>query len=234
MSEFVERSRKVWFPQALPPRSPFGDVIEGVGPRGDLTERAERRVNVRVKNEMDDWQRQVLDELREERRAERLGKERERLRAALVALGDDDYPEHTVVRFTKTFPRRNPAVYTYAAIKADDRWYLTGRVGYRHERGLTWDEFTEWLVTGEPVTELVPLAPTRHVSAGATLTDAGSVDVTSDAGPRYRTGWQARGDLDEPSEAELRAAAEREPLDLWDTTEHHLPAARRRDVEDGD
>jgi hypothetical protein len=157
---------EVRFPRVTsPPRSPFGDVIEGVGPRGDLTERAERRVNVRVKNEMDDWQRQVLDELREERRAERLGKERERLRAALVALGDDDYPEHTVVRFTKTFLRRNPAVYTYAAIKADDRWYLTGRVGYRHERGLTWDEFTEWLVAGESVTELTLLVPAHPVTS---------------------------------------------------------------------
>jgi hypothetical protein len=156
----------VRFPRVTsPPRSPFGDVIEGVGLRGDLTERAERRVNVRVKNEMDDFQRQVLDELREERRTERLEKERERLRAALVALGDDDYPEHTVVRFTKTFLRRNPAVYTYAAIKADDRWYLTGRVGYRHERGLTWDEFTEWLVAGESVTELTLLVPAHPVTS---------------------------------------------------------------------
>lgn len=45
---------------------------------------------------------------------------------------DDDWPEETVILFKRKF-KGNGHEYTYAALKAGDRWYVTGRSqsGYR-------------------------------------------------------------------------------------------------------
>ena len=71
------------------------------------------------------------------------------------ALGDDLYEEGTVIRFKKTMPlardSRNTREYTYAAVKAGSRWWVTGNRGTSD--GRSWDDLRLFMVEGEyPVT----------------------------------------------------------------------------------
>lgn len=94
----------------------------------------------------------ALRELQREQRAkakERLLDElRERLETALTAIGEDVYAEHDVLRFSREYGGVRAGVYTYAAIKCDGRWYLTGRYGERWPNGITWDELREFVSAG--------------------------------------------------------------------------------------
>src|SRR6185369_340411 len=91
--------------------------------------------------------------LAEQLAATRLEEELARKTQILADLGADTFGQHTVIRFDKTFAK-DGTVYTYAAIKVDGHWYLTGTVaggngGGRH----TWDELMLFLVSGpEPTT----------------------------------------------------------------------------------
>jgi hypothetical protein len=76
--------------------------------------------------------------------------------AAIEAYSNDDFPEHTVIRFGKTMPnrQREPQRYMYAAIKVEGHWYTTGPKGQRY----TWDELLVWLVSGDHPTRTFEVA----------------------------------------------------------------------------
>lgn len=63
--------------------------------------------------------------------------------------------EGTVLAFSKQLDESGVR-YSYAAIQAGGRWYLTGRTS---PQAMTWDEFVKWLVAGYmvKVTELAEL-----------------------------------------------------------------------------
>jgi len=70
----------------------------------------------------------------------------------LDELGDDLYEEGTVIRFKKTMPlarERTLATreYTYAAIKADSRWWVTGNRGTSD--GRSWDDLRLFMIEGK-------------------------------------------------------------------------------------
>lgn len=165
----------VKFPDPL--ASPFGDVIEGVGTPDDARRERKRRLfaelygkptigeslaDYGVKSERNEKmnereiERQVLEEVRAEREERRLADAKTKVTAALDALGEDTYDEHTVLRFEKTHGAR---LYTYAVLKANDLWYRTGRDCMHVPQSMTWDDLTLWLVSGTPVTELTVMAP---------------------------------------------------------------------------
>jgi hypothetical protein len=77
--------------------------------------------------------------------ASRITKLHERLRL-LDSYPDDDFNDGEVIVFTKQF---DPAgqEYTFAAIKAEDRWYLTGGHLGRGGGVYTWEKLCEWLGT---------------------------------------------------------------------------------------
>ena len=79
-------------------------------------------------------------ELAEQKRQAEIDAEVARRFALLEPLGAEDiHGDGTVVRFTKTFTNGDQT-YTYVAIKAAGRWYVTG--GWRG----TWTELLAWLV----------------------------------------------------------------------------------------
>lgn len=61
----------------------------------------------------------------------------------IEAYGEDCYPEGAVIRFKKQFAKDGKQ-YSYAAIKAEGKWYTTG---YNAPKGFNWDEFVIWLVS---------------------------------------------------------------------------------------
>lgn len=137
------------------PRSPFGDVIEGVGPRV----RSERTMN----DETAEVDRRVADELRRRR----VEQETARRLEMLDEYGADEFPGGAVVKFSKAYGARpgsrERVTYTYVALKIDGSWYLTGRE--HGGRRLTWDEFVGWLLGGaDPVvrSRLVELVPAEQ------------------------------------------------------------------------
>ncbi len=68
----------------------------------------------------------------------------------ISGFGEDDFEEGTVFKFKKRFSASSTE-YSYAAIKAEGKWYNTGP---RAPEGRDWDEFVVWLVTGIPASEL--------------------------------------------------------------------------------
>lgn len=83
-----------------------------------------------------------------ERAAARLLEEATRLRDLAARLPVDDFADGEVITFKRTFPGDPDKVYSYAAIKVDGRWYLTGR----NAQVFTWHELLDWL--GSHVIEL--------------------------------------------------------------------------------
>lgn len=59
---------------------------------------------------------------------------------------EDDFPEFAVITFTRTFPDAPERSYTYAALKAEGRWYLTGRDRAPH----TWDSLVAFIAHRGP------------------------------------------------------------------------------------
>jgi hypothetical protein len=95
-----------------------------------------------------------------ERRIAELQSERDRLETEidkLIELGDDVYPDDSVLLFRKHYapPRMNRqgrpihSNYTYVALKAGGFWWLTGSAGAQRK---TWDELVRFLTNN--VTEL--------------------------------------------------------------------------------
>lgn len=89
-----------------------------------------------------------------------LEKEVARRLALIDAFGDDPYMHNDVIRFVKMHDVQGERrAYTYAALKVEDRWYLTGvtyHVGVvRPRKPLSWDELIEFIVGGEHATEYV-------------------------------------------------------------------------------
>lgn len=83
----------------------------------------------------------------------------ERKTAAFDALGADTFENGDIVAFTKQW---TTLVCTYAAIKANDRWYVTGM---RAPNNVTWDNFKLWLVSDiNPVIHLERMVPESLVA----------------------------------------------------------------------
>lgn len=76
-----------------------------------------------------------------------------RLVELIEGFGRDEFDNGTVVSFIKKWPccpGEEVDEYTYAAVKANDLWYLTGR----RESAMRWEDFLIFLVCeGEPTTE---------------------------------------------------------------------------------
>lgn len=77
-----------------------------------------------------------------------LQKEIDRLskkKAVLASFGPDDFEDETVITWKRTFDRDPNSTctgraYTYVALKAGGRWWITG---YHGERGLAYHELVE-------------------------------------------------------------------------------------------
>lgn len=84
-------------------------------------------------------------------------------RAQLDRYGEDNYDDGDVVKFVKTYRNRTRVLgptsnrcithdFTYVALKADGKWWLTGRY---HDsevgNGCTWDHLVEFMYAGIPV-----------------------------------------------------------------------------------
>lgn len=66
-----------------------------------------------------------------------------RLEADIQAYGEDTHANGTVWSFSKTYSEfDNSKTYSYAALKADGRWFMTGTSGAR-----TYDELVMFLLT---------------------------------------------------------------------------------------
>lgn len=76
--------------------------------------------------------------------AEALKEEAER-----YAKYGNDGPDGTVVRFRVRFASSR-VKYSYAAIRARGLWWVTGS---KSPQGLSWEEFTDWLMTVGKVTK---------------------------------------------------------------------------------
>ncbi len=73
----------------------------------------------------------------------------------MESFGEDIFDDGTVVRFVKTYAVGDEEMaYWFAAIKANDRWYVTSTL-IQQRAGKTWDEFKEFLVSGAQLTEYV-------------------------------------------------------------------------------
>jgi hypothetical protein len=148
----------------IPPMSPSGDVIEGVGKVG-VRNVSEREIAIAAADA------RVAEELH------RVREEREFRRkmdvVAAYQYAENTYEDGAVVRFTKRWTdvelragrvrERASREYTYVALKAGDRWYVTGKP--HGGKSLTWEEFVTWLVSGDdPVTpdQLEFMVPGTH------------------------------------------------------------------------
>lgn len=63
---------------------------------------------------------------------------------------DDEFDDGAVLVIEKAFNQRGDRWYSYAAIKATGRWYITG-VGNAERtggKGMTTNEFVQWLTRG--------------------------------------------------------------------------------------
>lgn len=87
----------------------------------------------------------------EEVRRVRTAKAADNLAQSKLSMIDeygDDHKDGTVLAFRKRFEQFGPS-YSYAAIRANGRWYMTG--GRSSAQGCSWAELVDWLVAGEPV-----------------------------------------------------------------------------------
>lgn len=94
-----------------------------------------------------------------ERRREELLVELERLEnkaRQLERFGEDDYENGAVITFSVRFPDGGIS-YHYAAVKADERWWLTGK----SQHPMSWDRLvTLYLIRSDDaayVTDVMPL-----------------------------------------------------------------------------
>lgn len=101
-----------------------------------------------------------------DRRLRQLDNERRRVEdeiASLTELGDDVYPDDSVLLFRKHFGWNDDGddrrLFTYVALKAADRWWLTGRDGTQKQ---SWNELVRFLSTG--VTELWEASAWKRIS----------------------------------------------------------------------
>lgn len=62
----------------------------------------------------------------------------------IESIPDEDYPEGTVLLFTKMF-QENSTEYIYAMIKANGLWHTTGA---KSPKAYTWEEIRTWLASG--------------------------------------------------------------------------------------
>jgi len=65
--------------------------------------------------------------------------------ANLERFPKDTFADRSVIRFDKGFENTDKQ-YAYAAIKANDRWYLTGSTAPL--QGMSWDELVSWMSDG--------------------------------------------------------------------------------------
>jgi hypothetical protein len=164
-TRLVMRRGGIPFSTSLP-ASPFGNVIEGVGEIGVTKESEECEVSDYENTDTPNVDALVTQFIRE--RA--VAAEAERRVRLVDEYGEDSverFPEGTILRVAKTF-RLTLAdelkTYTYAALKVNGKWYLTGNTS--RPSGQTWRKLVLWLVSGvdpvdpsvvEIVTALSPL-----------------------------------------------------------------------------
>jgi hypothetical protein len=85
----------------------------------------------------------TLDKMRQERREQRERERIERVYAEYDALHLDEAADGLVLVF-RWKPSETSKSYAYAALKADDRWYVTGR---ESPNGLDTEDFVAWLIS---------------------------------------------------------------------------------------
>ncbi len=68
---------------------------------------------------------------------------------------EDPFKDGDSLKFTKRYP--DGREYTYMALRADARWFVTGSRG---PQGVEWAKFTEWLGLG--VTDVVKIGNSRN------------------------------------------------------------------------
>lgn len=82
--------------------------------------------------------------------------------AELVKIGIDAYDNGTILVFKTRF-RENPKIYTYAALKESDKWFISGS----HAReSKTWAELLHMLVRQGTVVELSRVIATETIYRG--------------------------------------------------------------------
>jgi hypothetical protein len=84
--------------------------------------------------------------------------------AAVAAYGEEPQKDGAVIRFRKWFPR-SPFRYSYAAIKADGVWYVTGN-RRQFSNGVSWDELVKFLIEGAPAQDFKVCAKTGWPADG--------------------------------------------------------------------
>lgn len=78
----------------------------------------------------------------------KLARRRAQLRTLEIWPDEDPFENGTHLEFVKVFPNSDKE-YPYAALRANDRWFLTGE---RSPNNITWAQFVDWCGVG--VTEV--------------------------------------------------------------------------------
>lgn len=105
----------------------------------------DKEVNSKVEE-----QREITEAVTAEVRKRRVDREVAERLAKIAEYGEDNYPNETVVFFRKKFQGKDQS-FSYAAIKANDYWYVTGV--RMNGSALSWDDFVLTLVTDIPATD---------------------------------------------------------------------------------
>lgn len=149
-------------------------------------------------------------------------------RLEIIDSYGDDREDGTVLKFNKVLPIKGTAwtpgmvvtaahfnelvqaaqaaeegakAYTYVALRAGGRWYLSGPK--QADKPRTWEEFVLWLAAdGEPVTELVTMLEATPLAAQAprALTDA---ELRPEGGTGERGNSSGNGANDRPRKRRL-------------------------------
>jgi len=127
---------------------------------------------------------EFADQELRERLAERQQKELVEKKLQLVdQYGDDTYANGTILQFDKKFTK-DGLVYTYAALKTNNTWYVTGERGLFGFTKGSWEELVLGLVGGE-----FPVAA-EEVAIASSVTPL--LDSNTSYGPQNHQEWKER------------------------------------------
>jgi hypothetical protein len=116
------------------------------------------RTSDMIKSEVDQ---KVIEELKRRR----VNAEFESRMRLIDEMGADTYANGDILRFQKQYKPEGMR-YTYAAVKANDVWYITGvTVVPGKTSGMTWEEFLNVLFVGIPATDIIKMEPADVVIA---------------------------------------------------------------------